>query len=140
MARGLTIVLLMAVITATGCFGGSVEVGSDPGPHAKRGHGPPPHAPAHGYRHKHKGSEIVFDAKLGVYVVIGLPYHYYDHGHYLRLRGGAWEMSVNLDGPWSAYSATSVPASLRNAKLDGGKPGKSGKSGKLPAHAPANQR
>jgi hypothetical protein len=130
MARHLTLALLATVVTVSGCIGVSVD--GDPGP--GRGHGPPPHAPAHGYRHKHHGTELGFDAKLGVYVVIGLPHHYFDHGRFLRLRAGSWEVGASLDGPWHAYSSSSVPASLRNASLDEGKPGKP------PGQAPAKGR
>ena len=52
----------------------------------KKGNGPPPHAPAHGYRHKHQhGVELVYSSELGVYVVVGFPNHYFSEGHYFRL-------------------------------------------------------
>ncbi len=56
------------------------------------GHGPPPWAPAHGYRRNHQRAyqhrdatvDLAFDSGLGVYVVVGLPNYYYWDGFYLR--------------------------------------------------------
>ena len=78
-------------LLASGCTGiDSLTIGAGGHPHARgRGHGPPPHAPAHGYRHKAQrhGAELEFDSGLGVYVVVGVPLHYYLDGLYLRLDG-----------------------------------------------------
>jgi hypothetical protein len=47
--------------------------------------GPPPWAPAHGYRHKHaQGMELVYDAQLGVYVVVGRDGLYFRHDRFYR--------------------------------------------------------
>lgn len=80
-----------------------------------RGNGPPPHAPAHGYRHKHKskGVELVYDSGRGVYVVVGLPDHYYYDGHFFRIRGAQWEISLNTDGGWKPVYEDSIPPGLR---------------------------
>lgn len=84
--------------------------------------GPPPHAPAHGYRHKHHGGvELVFDAGLGVYVVVGHAGHYHDGDRYYRWKDGGWSVSVRLDGGWSRVAAHDVPPGLR-AKHAKGKP------------------
>jgi len=78
--------------------------------------GPPPHAPAHGYRHKHKAHagevELVFDSGLGVYVVLGWPGHFYDQSHYYRQDGGVWQVSARLDGGWVAASTKKLPPGL----------------------------
>jgi hypothetical protein len=81
-----------------------------------RGNGPPPHAPAHGYRYKHKveGVELVYDSGRGVNVVVGLPDHYYYDGHFFRIRGSRWEMSLNTDYGWEPVYEDSVPPGLRN--------------------------
>ena len=84
------------------------------------GGGPPPHAPAHGYRHKrqHQGRdlELVFDSDLGVYVVVGVPNHFYWKGYYLRIDGDQWYASVNLDSGWEPRSEPSLPPGMRNHK------------------------
>jgi hypothetical protein len=99
--------LLAALVTAvTLC--GCVQVTPDP----FHGHGPPPHAPAHGYRSHHQGAELRFDRTLGVYVVAGYADHFYVDGRFLRLRTGRWETSPRLDGPWRAVSARSLPPGL----------------------------
>jgi hypothetical protein len=104
-------------------------------PTSKRaGHGPPPHAPAHGYRRKQvHGVELVFDSQLGVYVVIGHPGHYYYDGYFYRLKGGVWEMSLKIEGGWGPKSAKPLPPGLRNksyAKANGNANGKSKNHGK----------
>jgi hypothetical protein len=76
--------------------------------------GPPPHAPAHGHRHKHKsGLELVFDSKLGAYVVIKYSKIYYSDGYYLRYSKGVWRISSNHDGPWKKAKKRDVPSGLK---------------------------
>lgn len=87
----------------------------------KRGHGPPPHAPAHGYRHKYHGVELVFDSGCGVYVVVGLPSHYYYSGYFYRFHGEGWQVSVEIGGPWKLVSEESLPPGLRAKEKSTGK-------------------
>jgi hypothetical protein len=111
---------LVLSLALLGCaHGGSVTVGNGE-PHARRGpghgHGPPPHAPAHGYRAKHgpgDSVQLVFDSRLGVYVVVDLPDHYFWDGFYLRVEDGRWYASVSLDGGWEPRSVKSLPPGLR---------------------------
>lgn len=116
----------------------SVTIGRGGPPHPEvhhgSGHGPPPHAPAHGYRRKHEHAyrgggevELVFDSGLGVYMVVGMPDFYFWNGSYLRIQGGVWSSCAHLDGPWKPYSERSVPAGLRakHAKAAKHGPGKS---------------
>jgi hypothetical protein len=74
--------------------------------------GPPPHAPAHGYRRKHHGHDHVWDADLGVYVVVGLPGVWFLDGHYFRLASERWEVSAEARGPWRLAALASVPVRL----------------------------
>ncbi len=79
--------------------------------------GPPPHAPAHGYRHKHQDNvELVFNAGIGVYVVVGHPDHYHDGKRYYRRARGEWQVSHQLDGVWLSVSFREVPSGLRTKK------------------------
>jgi hypothetical protein len=79
--------------------------------------GPPPHAPAHGYRHKHgDGIVLVYDADMKVYVVGGTSDRYYWEGNYYRRRGGQWQLSASLSGPWTMASKSTLPAGLRGPK------------------------
>lgn len=84
-------------------------------------HGPPPHAPAHGYRHKHRndGVELVFDSGRGVYVVINYPNHYFLDGVYFRLHDSGWFVSTSIRGEWKAAKAYQVPKGLLSAGNDG---------------------
>lgn len=101
---------LVALLTGVGCAALGVRVGDD----RSRGHGPPPHAPAHGYRRKTRhGVEIVYDSGLGVYVVVELPGHYYHDDKYYRKHGGRWEISIDIDGPWTVIAEAKLPVGLR---------------------------
>jgi hypothetical protein len=84
--------------------------------------GPPPHAPAHGYRHKHhQGVEMVFDAELGVYVVVGRKDHFFYKDCFYRLVNGSWEMSVRIDAGWAGIASDHLPRGLakKRAKAKG---------------------
>ncbi len=128
MRRVLTL-LLVTVVTLSGCVAVSVDGRSD------RGIGPPPHAPAHGYRHKHQGTTLAFDSKVGVYVVLGHADLFYSDGRFLRLDTGSWQVSASLRGPWKAYSLASVPPGLRKAH-----PSKTKRRGKHKQQLPAKMR
>ncbi len=84
----------------------------------KPGYGPPPHAPAHGYRHKQRdGVELVYNAGDGVYVVVGFTDYYFWDDYYYRLVDDRWQVSVHVSGPWNAVEATHLPPGLqRKAK------------------------
>lgn len=105
---------LVIVVTAAGCQGVMVEsrIGE---PVAVRTPGPPPHAPAHGYRRKHQtGPELRFDSRLGVYVVEGRADVYFSDGWFIRIRNGIWQFSARLGGKWEVRSANWVPPGLRS--------------------------
>lgn len=92
--------------------------------------GPPPHAPAHGYRHKHPdGIELMYQSHIGVYVVVGRADVYFYQGHFYRLRKNKCEMSLHIDGPWRAGYVEALPKEFRAqmTKKENGK-GKSQKA------------
>jgi hypothetical protein len=84
--------------------------------------GPPPWAPAHGYRrkhgdhHHHDGVEIRFNSDIGLYVVVGFPGHYFDGSHYFRVSDRGWELSVDLHRGWRYADRHQVPPGLRKSK------------------------
>jgi hypothetical protein len=97
--------------------------------HAYKG-GPPPHAPAHGYRRNHQGSDLVFDSELGVYAVVGLSNVWFLDGHYFRIRGDRWETSGRSRGPWQVARVNAVPDRLYAKRHPHGAPqGKAKKKG-----------
>jgi len=111
------VVLACATLMLVSCESFSIGAGSG----RRHRHGPPPHAPAHGYRQKHQGVELVYDSGRGVYVVVGLPHHYYFKGHYYRLREIQWEVGVHAEGPWEFVSEGSLPPGLRAKERGKGK-------------------
>lgn len=112
--RLLLILSMFALLTA--CVdSASVRYGdSHSKPHYENG--PPPHAPAHGYRHKHKSHDMEYDSGVGVYVVVGLNDHFFDDGLYFRYRSGNWEVSVNLNSGWGPADQRVVPHKLWKSK------------------------
>ncbi len=131
--------LIAALLISTGialssCGGsGSVQYthGVDPEIRENR-NGPPPHAPAHGYRHKHQdGGELVYKSDIGVYVVVGYPDYYYYKDRYYRLHKGSWEVSYNMRYLWAPVSQKKIPPGLRDKKMaEKGKKHKKGKKNK----------
>ena len=74
---------------------------------------PPPHAPAHRFRHRHyHGVDLEYDSGLGVYFVIGHPGIYYYSDHYYRYYDGGWLFSFRYDGPWERTVPQRVPRGL----------------------------
>ncbi len=117
--------LLVTAITLPGC----VRVS----PGHSHGQGPPPHAPAHGYRAHHSGGELSYDSGLGVYVVVGHAGHFYADGRFLRLRGDLWEASKSLGGPWHATSTRSLPPGLTGKRGHSSKAQHPGRKKDVPA-------
>jgi len=95
--------------------------------------GPPSHAPAHGWRHKHEkdGTEMVYDSGLDVFVVVGQRDCYFSAGQYFRYSNGSWEWSVQIAGPWKfVASYNDVPSSLCEKHGKGKNHGKDKEKGK----------
>lgn len=80
-----------------------------------KSHGPPPHAPAHGYRHKHGDAVLVYDSTLEVYLVSGHPNCYYHRDHYYRTTSSGWEIAVVFEGPWRPISTRKLPKELAHS-------------------------
>jgi hypothetical protein len=93
--------------------------------HHDRGYGPPPHAPAHGYRAKQHHHDLVYDVHLGVYVVVGLHDHYYHNGHYYKHVRDGWYYSRYSDKDWRRYDERKLPPGLAR-KYHGNGKGKGG--------------
>jgi len=127
----------LLAFVASGCSHGAITIGaSDPHVgHHDHGYGPPPHAPANGYRwkrhHHDHDVDLVFNSDLGVYVVVDIPNRFYWNGYYLRIEDDGWYASVDLDGRWKPRAEDSLPPGLRKKYAKHGK-GKHGK-GNVPA-------
>ena len=104
-------IMLSAILVVSGCTVYPV--------HHDEGYGPPPHAPAHGYRYKHQGHDVVYDSKLGVYVVVGLQNYYFYDNYYYRHDDNHWYYSPYLDKDWRDYKEGKLPPGL--AKKHGNK-------------------
>lgn len=103
---------LVIAVTLAGCV--VIPAGRAPGPVVVRAPGPPPHAPAHGYRRHHaSGVDLRFDPQLGVYAVVGYTGIYFSDDWFIRWYGGSWQFSRRVGGPWVIQSAERVPKGLR---------------------------
>jgi hypothetical protein len=111
------LVILAGVATLLSVFGcssrrtGTVVV-VDRDVVVERKHGPPPHAPAHGYRAKHQNCDLVYDSGLCVYTVVGHRGCYYRDSRYYRRSGSSWQISGSIKGPWRTATVSSVPNGL----------------------------
>lgn len=100
---------IMAMLITTGC----AQRGPIYGDGGYQRGGPPPHAPAHGYRHKQKNHQMRYDSALGVYVLLDLIDHYYFDDRYYRYRGGDWQYARELEGDrWRDADRRSIPEQL----------------------------
>ena len=109
-----TLFIFALTILLTACFNTtSVRYGSEP---TYTRNAPPPHAPAHGYRHKHNNQNLIYDSGVGVYVVVGLTDYFFSDGLYFRYHSGNWEVSANLDNGWSLAEQRVVPQKLWQSK------------------------
>jgi len=87
-------------------------------------YGPPPHAPAHGYRYRHPhGVDLAYDAGLGVYVVVGWPRYYFLDDHFYRFHRERWEISPRFRDGWRSYDHDRLPPGLRRGYPRGAPPG-----------------
>ena len=124
------LLLVCALFMLASCRDKHTTVAVGSGHVHSRGHGPPPHAPAHGYRRKHYGADIIYDSAWGVYVVVGLPSHYYHEGHYYRHQKTHWEAAAHINGPWKAVSYEGLPQGVRGKHAYKGKPKERGSRGR----------
>ena len=87
-------VFVVSALTLTGCV---VH------PEHQQGYGPPPHAPAHGYRYKYHDHDLVYDANLGVYLLVGLTGYYFLNEIFYHHRHDGWYYSRKFDRDWRHY-------------------------------------
>lgn len=105
---------------------------------------PPDHAPAHGYRAKHKhhkhkhddhhhhgdrdhgehshdpipgpgGFQVVFDPERGVAIAVGFPGVVFHEDHYYRRHDGFWQRSLRADSGWERVAVDATPRTIRHA-------------------------
>jgi hypothetical protein len=84
-----------------------------------RGYGPPPHAPAHGYRSKYHDHDLRFDSGLGVYVVVDMPDVFFLDDRWYRWYPDRWEYAVGPRGPWRVIEIERLPGQLHKHKFKG---------------------
>ena len=114
-------IISICLFFLSGCNTLGVDIQGPGSGHSKKTYhkpGPPPHAPAHGYRHKHQnGHELEYDSKAGAYIVLNVPETYFGNNLYIRLSTyGDWMVSTRLEGGWRVAVGNEVPYSLREYK------------------------
>ena len=120
-ASGIAVIILTGIFFLSGCMmmGPGGRGHDEPRPD-KSYHkpGPPPHAPAHGYRYKNPdGHELEYDSGLGVYIVVRVPDTYFANNLYIRLSSdGRWLVSASLDRGWRPAPGNEIPHKLKEHK------------------------
>ena len=109
-------ILALPIALLVGCVG-STAVRYDSNPHYRYSDvyyrsGPPPYAPAHGYRHHYHNHDMIYDSGIRAYILVGLPGYYYDDGFYFRYSNIGWQFSVRLNDGWRATDERRVPKTL----------------------------
>ncbi len=117
----MVLIILTGLFFLSGCNTLGVGIqGPGPGHSQETYHkqGPPPHAPAHGYRHKHnKRHELEYNSQAGAYIVLNTPETYFGNNLYLRLStAGTWMVSTALEWGWRVAVGNEVPYKLRTYK------------------------
>ncbi len=105
--RGNTLLLtamLCAGLAITGCVAYPA--------HREGVYAPPPRAPAPGYHQMYYGHDLRYDVNLGVYLVVGMPNHYFYHDNYYRYHEDRWYHSHDLKGNWRTYDERKLPPGL----------------------------
>lgn len=74
--------------------------------------GPPPHAPANGYRYHYGKHYLIYDAHLRVYRVENLDGYYWYDGRYYRRTMRGWGTYAE-PGPWRTITVDELPGGLR---------------------------
>ena len=124
----LIVILLLSFALFSGCAGVDTIVYIPSDVHVRKRHhkiGPPSHAPAHGYRHKHHhGVELEYDSGIDAYLVIEFPGTYFYNGLYTRFSPKEhWVVAEHLYGPWRVSGEREIPLKLKkgNGKWHPGK-------------------
>lgn len=126
-----TILRATCIAAALGVTGCAVQ----PGYYSGNGYGPPPHAPAHGYRYKYQERNLVYDRNLGVYLVSGYPGYYFLDNSYYRHGNDGWYHSQEFDRDWQQYPQGNLPPGLARKYQDSGsKHGSGGKKDRDDEH------
>lgn len=109
------LVALVAICCTLSACRTAVQYRSTGSVESAKNHGPPPHAPAHGYRHKHGGVVLEYDSALEVYAVSGRSNYYFYKDRYYRTTSSGWEITAQFNGPWKSVSTKKLPKGLRNS-------------------------
>ena len=61
---------------------------------------------------QYNGHDVRYDPRLGVYLVVGSPDHYYWHNHFYRYQNDRWWYSRTGERNWHRYRGHSLPRGL----------------------------
>jgi len=108
--------LSLIILFLVGCVDSASVRYNDSSPDRYYRNGPPPHAPAHGYRSKYRDHDMIYDSGIGAYIIVGMPDYYFDNNFYFRFRDGHWQISASLGDRWRDTNRYSVPRKLYQSK------------------------
>ena len=106
---------LIGIAAPSAVQGGRSDIISDVIGDASPAHekGPPPWAPAHGYRRKHaSGVDLIYDRVLGAYTVGDHPGCWFHDARFFCRRQDGWYSSAKIGGPWTGMRVKDLPPGL----------------------------
>jgi len=115
MHRSITVLVGVALTASFGCVHHHYHGGGQPQTVIVHEPGPPPHAPAHGHRHRlpqYPDVELVFDSNLGLYVAVDLDGVFFHHDHFYREMDGVWHWSRQPYRDWVVVQTAKLPPGL----------------------------
>ena len=105
----IVVILAVSALTITGC---AVYPAHQNYAYEQYNYGPPPYASSYSYREKYHAHNMVYDRHLGVYVLLGLPDHYYYNNVYYRFSKNNWYYRHNDKDKWRKYDKRKLPEGL----------------------------
>lgn len=113
----ITGIIAVSALGITGCAVYPAYPGYADAPY---NYGPPPYAasPTPGYRTAYHTHNMRYDGNLGVYVLLGLPDHYYFNNVYYRYSRNNWYYRYQDKDKWRKFDRRKLPRGLARKYQD----------------------
>ena len=111
----ITGIVAVSAMGLAGCAVYPAYPGYADGPYS---YGPPPYAPAPGYRTSYPAHNMRYDGQLGVYVLLDLPDHYYFNNVYYKYSRNNWFYRYQDRDKWRSFDGRKLPPGLARKYQD----------------------